>query len=78
MFQSTLGPADSKTGGAGLWGDTAEASAAAFAAGASGGAGSGTLQGMKDMESRTLNEMADHKHKQTGLSLDQDCDLRVF
>ena len=30
----------------------------------------GTLQGMKDMESRTLNEMADHRHKQTGLSLD--------
>ena len=40
MFQSTLGPADPKTGGAGFWGDTAEASAATFAAGASGGAGS--------------------------------------
>ena len=30
----------------------------------------GTLQGMKDMESRTLDGMADHKHKHTGLSLD--------
>ena len=40
MFQSTLGPADPKTGGAGFWGDTAEASAATFAAGASGAAGS--------------------------------------
>jgi hypothetical protein len=40
MFQSTLGPADPLIGGAGIWGDTAEASAAAFAAGASGGAGS--------------------------------------
>ena len=30
----------------------------------------GTLQGMKDMENRTLNDMADHIHRQTGLSLD--------
>lgn len=29
----------------------------------------GSLQGMKDMESRVLAEMADHKHKNTGLSL---------